>query len=71
MTKSQINDEADGPTEPETCSIVEAGRRVGLGKDASYQAAHAGKLPVMWFGKKGRVSLPALKRMIETGKLPE
>jgi len=33
-------------------SIVEAGKLIGLGKNASYDAAKAGKIPVMEFGKQ-------------------
>ena len=48
-----------------TLSIVEAGKRLGLGRDAAYQAAHEGKLPVLWFGRRGRVPVKALERLLE------
>jgi hypothetical protein len=35
-----------------TISVPEAGRRLGLGKNASYEAARRGELPVLRFGRK-------------------
>jgi hypothetical protein len=32
---------------PATLSVPEAGRRLGLGKNASYEAARRGELPVL------------------------
>jgi excisionase family DNA binding protein len=50
--------------EPETYSVPEAGRIVGLGKNASYDAAHRGQLPILKFGRKMRVPRAALDRML-------
>ena len=52
---------------PETYSVPEAGRMVGLGKNASYDAARRGELPVLRFGRILRVPRAALERML--GKL--
>jgi excisionase family DNA binding protein len=49
---------------PLTVSVPEAGRQLGLSKNASYAAAQRGELPVLRFGRKLRVSLPALERLI-------
>jgi excisionase family DNA binding protein len=49
---------------PETYSVPEAGRIVGLGKNASYDAAHRGELPVLRFGRILRVPRAALERML-------
>jgi excisionase family DNA binding protein len=49
---------------PETLSVPEAGRIVGLGKNASYDAAHRGQLPTLQFGRKLRVPRAALERML-------
>jgi hypothetical protein len=49
-----------------TLSIPEAGRVIGLGRSASYQAARRGELPVLWFGRVGRVPVVALQRMLES-----
>ena len=35
---------------PHGLSIVEAGKMIGLGKNASYDAAKAGEIPVLIFG---------------------
>ena len=37
---------------PYGLSIPDAGKMIGLGKNASYDAAKAGKIPVMEFGKQ-------------------
>jgi hypothetical protein len=45
-------------------SIPQAGAMVGLGKNASYDAARAGQIPVMEFGKQKIVPrLPWLKKI--------
>jgi excisionase family DNA binding protein len=49
---------------PETYSVPEAGRIVGLGKNASYDAAHRGELPVLRFGRILRVPRAALQRLL-------
>src|SRR6516162_10133735 len=37
--------------QPETYSVPEAGRRLGLGRNASYDAARRGELPVLRFDR--------------------
>jgi excisionase family DNA binding protein len=49
---------------PETYSVPEAGRIVGLGKNASYDAARRGELPVLRFGRILRVPRAALERLL-------
>ena len=51
-----------------TISVPEAGRRLGLGKNASYEAARRGELPVLRFGRKLRVPLLALERLLADPK---
>ncbi len=53
---------------PETLSVPEAGRRLGLGKNASYDAAQRGELPVLRFGRKLRVPSVALERLLTETK---
>lgn len=53
-----------GLAKPETYSVPEAGRIVGLGKNASYEAARRGELPVLRFGRLLRVPRAALERML-------
>jgi excisionase family DNA binding protein len=47
-------------------SVPEAGKRLGLGRNASYDAAHRGELPVVKFGRKMVVPLVALQRKLES-----
>ena len=51
---------------PVTISVPQAGRDyLGLGKNAAYQAAARGEIPVLKFGGKLRVPVVALKRLLE------
>ena len=55
-------------TEPLTISVVEAGARLGIGRDLSYQLARTGRLPgAMRLGRLWRVSRPVLERAIAEG----
>lgn len=49
---------------PATYSVPEAGRIIGLGKNASYDAARRGELPVLRFGRLLRVPRATLERML-------
>ena len=51
-----------------TISVPEAGRRLGLAKNASYEAARRGELPVLRFGRKLRVPIIALERLLSEAK---
>jgi hypothetical protein len=53
-----------------TLSVPEAGKRYfDLGKNASYEAARRGELPVIKIGSRLRVPIAALERMlIEVGR---
>jgi excisionase family DNA binding protein len=64
MGKPETYPVASARKKPETLSVPEAGRRVGLGKNASYEAARRGELPVLRFGRKLRVPSAALDRML-------
>ena len=48
-----------------TLSVPDAGRRLGLGRDASYEAARRGGIPTLRFGRFQRVPVVALNRMLE------
>lgn len=51
-----------------TISVPEAGRQYfGLGKNASYEAAARGEIPVIRLGRRLRVSIVALERILERG----
>jgi excisionase family DNA binding protein len=50
---------------PMTLSVPEAGKRYfDLGRNASYEAARRGELPVLRFGRKLRVPIAALDRLL-------
>jgi excisionase family DNA binding protein len=51
-----------------TISVPEAGRRLGLGRNASYAAARRGEIPVLRFGRKLRVPRIAYERMLSEPK---
>lgn len=52
--------------EQKTLSVPEAGRRYfDLGVTASYEAAHRGDIPTIKIGKKLRVPIVALERMLQ------
>jgi hypothetical protein len=54
--------------ESKTMSVPKAGKiYFGLGRDASYDAAKAGQIPVLRFGENGkrvRAIVPAIERML-------
>jgi hypothetical protein len=51
---------------PKTISVPEAGRRYfELGRNASYDAAKRGEIPVIRIGGRLRVPIVALERMLE------
>ena len=65
MTNS--NDES-----PKTLSVPAAGKQYfGLAKNASYEAAARGELPVIKIGGRLRVPVCQLERMLEGAKLTE
>ncbi len=50
---------------PKTLTVPEAGRLYfGLGRAASYNAAHRGEIPVIRIGKKMLVPIVALEQML-------
>ena len=49
-----------------TISVPEAGKLLGLGKDAAYAAAARGDIPVLRFGRWLRVPTAALRAMLAT-----
>jgi excisionase family DNA binding protein len=50
-------------------SVPEAGRRLGIGRSAAYQAAACGQLPVIKIGGSLRVPLRALERLLDAGQV--
>jgi len=53
-------------TYPKTMSVPEAGRQYfDIGRNASYDAAKRGEIPVIKIGGRLRVPIVALERMLE------
>ena len=51
---------------PKTISVPDAGRiYLGIGRDAAYEAARRGDLPIIRVGKLMRVPVVAMERMLE------
>jgi excisionase family DNA binding protein len=48
-----------------TMTVPEAGRALGLGRNAAYEAARAGEIPTVRFGKLLRVPIRALERLLD------
>ena len=56
---------------PKTLSVPEAGRvYLGIGRDASYQAAHEGLIPVIRVGHRLRVPVVAMERLLDRAGEP-
>jgi Helix-turn-helix domain len=52
--------------QPKTISVPEAGRRYfNLKRNGRYEAAHRGEIPVIRIGRRLRVPIVALERMLE------
>ena len=51
-----------------TVSVPEAGRRLGLSKDAAYRAAHRGKIPTIKLGALYRVPKVQLEKLLRGDK---
>lgn len=47
-----------------TISVPEAGRRLGLGRDAAYAAASRGEIPTIQFGRRLVVPVPLLMALV-------
>ena len=59
----------DSTTQEKTLSVPEAGRKYfGLHRAGSYAAAARGELPTIRIGRRLRVSVVALERMLEEAR---
>jgi len=57
-------------TDPKTLSVPEAGQAYfGLGRNASYEAARRGEIPVIQIGSRLRVPVVALERMLTEARV--
>ena len=50
--------------EPRTLSVPEAGKWLGLGRNAAYEAARRGDIPTIRIGRLLRVPIIALERKL-------
>jgi excisionase family DNA binding protein len=48
-----------------TMTVPEAGAKLGLGRNSSYEAAARGEIPTIRFGKLLKVPKAAFQRMLE------
>ena len=53
-----------------TMSVPEAGRILGIGRDAAYEAAARGEIPVLQIGRLKRVPKLAFNQMLESAAQP-
>ena len=54
--------------EPQTLTIAQAARALGIGRNSAYEAARRGELPVIRVGRRMVVPRVALERLLsETG----
>jgi excisionase family DNA binding protein len=53
---------------PQTVSVEEAGRILGIGRNSAYEAVRRGEIPVIKIGKLLRVPVVALERMLEEAR---
>ena len=47
-----------------TMTILEAARRLGIGRNSAYEAAHSGEIPTIRIGRRLVVPKAALERML-------
>jgi excisionase family DNA binding protein len=60
----------DDREERQTITVPEAGKILGISRNAAYDAAKRGDLPIIRIGGRILVSLPGLRRMIDQGEGP-
>ena len=65
MADNLEEQEIENPVECETCTVPEAGKILGIGRNGAYEAARAGELPTIRFGRRIVVPKAALKRLLE------
>ena len=51
-----------------TISVPEAGRRLGIGEYAAYNAVNKGEIPAIRIGRLWRVPVAAFEKMLESGQ---
>ena len=65
MSKRFKATRADTPVERLTYTVPQAGEILGIGRNASYEAARTGQIPTIRIGRRIVVPIIALERMLE------
>ncbi len=52
----------------QTYTVTEAAKQLGIGRNAAYEAARKGEIPVIRIGKRLLVPRVALERLLTNGK---
>jgi excisionase family DNA binding protein len=52
---------------PATATIVEAAKRLGIGRNQAYEAAHRGEIPTIRIGRRWLVPIAALDALLQGG----
>jgi len=58
-------------SEKKVITVVEAGRQLGLGRNASYEAAKRGEIPTVRIGRRLLVPRDAVDRLLERAQAQE
>jgi excisionase family DNA binding protein len=53
--------------ETQTISVLEAARKLGIGKSLAYDSIKRGEIPVIRMGSRFRVPVRALEKLLEEG----
>lgn len=58
--------QTEGEREKLVYEVVEAGRLLGMGRTASYEAVHSGQIPTIKIGGRYKVPKKALEKLLES-----
>jgi excisionase family DNA binding protein len=61
-----VAEEAETPRV--TITLIEAAKRLGIGRNQAYEAAHRGEIPTLKLGGRYLVPLPAFELMLRGSK---
>ncbi len=67
MRKSSKSKRDGAPVERATYTVPQAGKRLGIGKNAAYEAARTGQIPTIRIGRRIVVPIAAFEKMLELG----
>ncbi len=61
-------DETEVRVERKTCSVEVAGKILGIGRSAAYQAVRTGEIPAIRIGRRLLVPVQSLEQMLSAAK---